>query len=244
MAKISPNSTTTELWRTVNTLRGNRQHRPIVLKQENGFTDNPVEAAEELAKAYSDRSATCSYPPSFQTIKAAAKRVSPGVSHNTGDVYNIDITLNELLWALDKGRGASTGPDMVGYLLLQRLPLSVKTTLLHLLNEIWRNGEFPASWRNAIVVPIPKSNCNDSGPDAFRPISLTSCMAKVFERIINRRLITELESRGRLDNRQHAFRAGHGTETYFAELERSLPTTDEHCLIASLDLSKAYDTTW
>lgn len=43
-------------------------------------------------------------------------------------------------------------------------------------------------------------------------------MAKLFERIINRHLITELESSGRLDKRQHAFRAGRGTDTYFAEL--------------------------
>lgn len=28
-----------------------------------------------------------------------------------------------------------------------------------------------------------------------------------------------------------------------AELEQSLPNVDEHCLVASLDLSKAYDTT-
>ncbi|XP_062715142.1 uncharacterized protein LOC134291426 [Aedes albopictus] len=69
-------------------------------------------------------------------------------------------------------------------------------------------------------------------------------MAKLLERILNRRLISELEAKGRLDKRQHAFRAGRGTDTYFAELERSLPTVDEHCLIASLDLSKAYDTTW
>lgn len=47
-------------------------------------------------------------------------------------------------------------------------------------------------------------------------------MAKLLERIINRRLITELESSGLLDKRQHVFRAESGTDTYFAELERSL----------------------
>jgi hypothetical protein len=133
---------------------------------------------------------------------------------------------------------------MVGYPLLQRLPLSVKTTLLKLFNKIWHNGEYPISWRSSIIVPIPKQSCHDNGLGEFRPISLTSCIAKLFERIINRRLITELESNGRLDRRQHAFRTGYGTDTYFAELERSLPNVNEHCLIASLDLAKAYDTTW
>jgi ribonuclease HI len=120
----------------------------------------------------------------------------------------------------------------------------VKNALLELLNRVWRNGVFPASWRTGIIVPIPKPNSSESGPAAFRPITLTNCIAKLFERIVNRRLTTELESNGRLDKRQHAFRAGRGVDTYLAELDRSLPNTDEHCLIASLDLSKAYDTTW
>jgi ribonuclease HI len=242
VGKISPSSTTTELWRTVNTLRGSRQQRTVVLKRANGFTEDPEEAAEELAKYYSERSATSSYPPPFQMAKERAEREPMDFSLNTDVVYNIDITLNELLWALDKGRGVSTGPDMVGYPMLQRLPLSVKVTLLELLNKVWHSGEFPTSWRNAIVVPIPKPNCRNPGTESFRPISLTSCMAKLLERIINRRLITELETTGRLDKRQHAFRAGRGTDTYFATY--LLPVEDEHCLIASLDLSKAYDTTW
>ncbi|XP_062542088.1 uncharacterized protein LOC134210084 [Armigeres subalbatus] len=155
----------------VNTLRGNRQQRPVVLKRVDGFTDDPKEVAEELAKVYCKRSATSSYPPSFQIAKAAAERRPIDFSYHNNN-------------------------------------------------------------RNAVVIPIPKPNCRDSGPNASRPISLTSCMAKLLERINHRRLITEFES------------SGHGTDTYFAELERSLPTTGEHCLIASLDLSKAYDTTW
>ncbi|XP_062542164.1 uncharacterized protein LOC134210157 [Armigeres subalbatus] len=242
--RITPSSTTTELWRTVNTLRGSRQQRSVVIKSADGFTNNPEEVAEELAEYYSKRSATSSYPLFFQKAKVVAERKPINYSPNTDDVYNADISLNELLWALDKGRSTSTGPDSVGYPLLQRLPPSVKIILLELLNKIWSEGEFPTSWRNAIIVPIPKSNCSDSGPAAFRPISLTSCMAKLFERIINRRLITELESTGRLDKRQHAFRAGRGADSYFAELEKYLPTADEHALVASLDLSKAYDTTW
>lgn len=67
-------------------------------------------------------------------------------------------------------------------------------------------------------------------------------MAKLLERIINRRLITELETSRLLDKRQHACPAGRGTDTYFAELGRSL-LCRRALLVASLDLSKAYDTT-
>lgn len=244
VAKISPNSTTTELWRTVNTLRGRRQHRPIVLKQKEGFTDNPSETADILAKHFSERSSTTNYPPLFQKRKEKIEQQSIDLSPNTNDLYNCDITLNELLWALDKGQSVLTGPDMIGYPMLRHLPLSVKTTLLEVLNKVWCSGIFPTCWRTATIVPILKPNCKTFEPDDFRPISLISCFAKLLERIVNRRLITELESSGRLDKRQHAFRSGRSTDTYLAELERSLPATDEHSLLVSLDLSKAYDTTW
>lgn len=36
---------------------------------------------------------------------------------------------------------------------------------------------------------------------------------------------------------------GRGIDSYFAKLEKSIPNVDEHSLIASSDLSKAYDTT-
>ena len=232
------------MWRTVNTLRGKRQHTPAVLKRSNDYTDNAEEVAHELAKHYNERSATSSYPPSFQMAKERAERRCVKLSTDTDDMYNSDFTLNELLWALDKDRSVSTGPDLVGYPMLKRLPLSVESALLELMNRIWCSGELPASWRTGTIVPIPKPNAHDTDPAAFRPITLTSCMAKVFERIVNRRLTTELESNDRLDKRQHAFRSGKGTETYLAELDRLIANTDEHCLIASLDLSKAYDTTW
>jgi exonuclease III len=244
VSKISPNSTTSELWRTTNALRGRRQHRSVMLKRGNEYTDKPGEIAEELAMFYDKISATSSYPTLFQKTKKEAEINFTDISQNSNEAYNTDITLAEFLWALDKGKGNSTGSDTVGYPMLQRLPLSVKMILLQLFNKIWHKGEFPSSWRKAIIIPIPKTSCQNNGPGDFRPISPTSCMAKSFERIINRRLITELERNGRLDKRQHAFRTGRGTDTYFAELERSLPVLDEHCLIASLDLTKAYDTTW
>lgn len=61
-----------ELWRTVNTLRGNRQQRPVILTRAISFTDNPEEIAEELASQYSERSAASSYPLSFQMAKSVA----------------------------------------------------------------------------------------------------------------------------------------------------------------------------
>ncbi|XP_065085548.1 uncharacterized protein LOC135707612 [Ochlerotatus camptorhynchus] len=48
--------------------------------------------------------------------------------------------------------------------------------------------------------------------------------------MVNRRLKQFLESNGLLDERQHAFRQGHGSSTYFAALEKDMDT----CVIKQL----------
>lgn len=67
------------------------------------------------------------------------------------------------------------------------------------------------------------------------------------ERMVNRRLVHFLESNGHLDHRQHAFRSGHGTGTYFATLGQVLhdaKAQEQHVELATLDLAKAYNRAW
>jgi len=56
-------------------------------------------------------------------------------------------------------------------------------------NEIWSGGDFPSQWRGATIIPIPKAGKNLSDPGNYRPIALTSCICKTFERMVNTRLV-------------------------------------------------------
>ncbi|XP_055603941.1 uncharacterized protein LOC129752175 [Uranotaenia lowii] len=65
--------------------------------------------------------------------------------------------------------------------------------------------------------------------------------------MVNRRLMTELEEKHLLDNRQHAFRKGRGTSSYFCELDEKIQKAAEqhmHVEFVTLDIAKAYDRTW
>ncbi|XP_065091912.1 uncharacterized protein LOC135712784 [Ochlerotatus camptorhynchus] len=71
--------------------------------------------------------------------------------------------------------------------------------------------------------------------------------AKVFERMVNRRLKMFLETNSLLNHQQHAFRQGFGTSTYFASLGDILKEAydqEHHAAIISLDISKAFNRTW
>lgn len=131
--------------------------------------------------------------------------------------------------------------------MLKYLSESGRSLLLRLLNNEWTRKTLPANWKHSIVVPIPKNSGYSNEPDSFRPISLTCCISKVLERMVNRRLIRYLEDGNYLDHRQHAFRPCHGTDTYFASLGQVLDDAlndNNHIEIATLDLSKAYNRAW
>lgn len=151
------------------------------------------------------------------------------------------------MWALDKGNGKSVGEDSIGYPMLRRLPFTTKCTLLNIINRIWKDGVVPDQWKTGLVIPIPKPGKNHKEVDRYRPITLLSCVGKLIEHMVNRRLITQLEGDKRLDRRQYAFRSGKGIDSYLADLENVIHEpleSGEHCEAALLDLSKAYDSAW
>ena len=64
-------------------------------------------------------------------------------------------------------------------------------------------GEIPKSWKSAIITPLLKE-----GKDvrSYRSVALTNSLCKIFERMINRRLVWSLEKENKIDTRQFGFR--------------------------------------
>ena len=58
--------------------------------------------------------------------------------------------------------------------------------------------------------------------NSYRPISISSCLGKVSERMINNRLTWWLETTGFLHKNQAGFRAGHRTEDQLFRLSQKV----------------------
>lgn len=128
---------------------------------------------------------------------------------------------------------------------LKQLPTEGLTYLTEIYNHIWNTKCFPNSWRNAIVIPISKPNRDILLPENYRPISLTSTLCKVMEKIIDKRLRWFLESSKFFCDIQSGFRRFHSTTDHLLLLESEIREAfceSQHLLMISLDIEKAYDT--
>ncbi len=46
------------------------------------------------------------------------------------------------------------------------------------------NSGIPLKWKKAKIIMIPKKEGMSKDPDKYRPISLTSCLSKLTERLL------------------------------------------------------------
>ena len=83
-------------------------------------------------------------------------------------------------------------------------PLYILTTLTTLYNYIWESGVYPDKWSEGIIQPLHKKGSIDE-PDNYRKLTLMACMGKIFESIINKRLVFQCEATNIIDPYQFGF---------------------------------------
>ncbi len=101
-----------------------------------------------------------------------------------------------------KTEGAA-GPDGIGPRVLQELQEEMAPALAAVFTKSMEEGEVPADWRDANVMPIFKKGAKSS-PSNYRPVSLTSVSCRVMESLI-RDAITSHLTANKLIKSQHGF---------------------------------------
>ena len=72
---------------------------------------------------------------------------------------------------------------------------SMMKIYLKFFNLIFNSGMVPESWTLGIIKPIYKNKGDPQHPENYRPISLLSCLGKLFTCIINNRLKNMLKKK-------------------------------------------------
>ena len=126
------------------------------------------------------------------------------------------------------------------------MPSQAKEYLLAIFNKFYKEAYFPDHCRPALVIPIPKPEKSRSIPTNYKPIALTSCLSKVFEGMINKRLLEYVKMRNVFAGVQCGFRKNKSTMNHLVWLEsevRKAFALGEQVVSVFFGLEKAYDMT-
>ena len=134
---------------------------------------------------------------------------------------------------------SAPGIDGIDYDTLSKLPVKYKLILLDLYNQMYWTGEYPDQWKTSYLHFISKSDGQN-----VRPISLTSCVCKLFEKIIKTKLEWWVEYTNILPTSQSGFRKGRCTIDSLADLTLNVEESfskNNDLVAAFLDISSAFD---
>ena len=138
----------------------------------------------------------------------------------------------------------ASGPDGVQNTVLKECAKHLAKPLCILFNKSMENGQLPLDWKRAIITPIFKKGTRSNAAN-YRPVSLTSQVCKVMERILKVHIVEHLETHNVISEQQHGFTKGRSCQTNLLEsLEDWTDILDEGkgLDIIYLDYKKAFDT--
>ena len=243
---INCNTPTAVVWNKIRKLQGKFVPEPLpVLSIGDSLVSDPREVAEVFGQHFAKISSPDNYSAEFKNIRDHTMIV-PLDSNNT-EAYNLSFTMEEFVNALQLSNPTSPGEDGILYAMVSHLPQPSKQFLLDTFNRMWHSNSSHESWKSSVIVPILKPGKNPSLPQSYRPIALTSCVCKIYERMVNARLVWYLESKQLLSNRQFGFRKNRNTIDPLLLLTREIQNAfakQQQTIAVFFDLAKAYDTTW
>ena len=159
----------------------------------------------------------------------------------------IDLTFTKEMIAKEIGNiksNSAAGPDHFPVILLQECAEELSEPLYLLWRHSLDSGDIASLFKNAIICPIHKPNTQRCHPKSYRPVSLTSHIIKVFERVLRSAIVKHLEDNNMLPKNQHGFISGrstlsqllHQVELMIREWEDGKATDTIY-----LDFAKAFD---
>ena len=206
--KANRKSSSKPLWDNVNKFRTGKSSKniPNLIFGDNGYESDKGKTelfAEILGETFNN---TNKFDETFdREVEYEVKKFK----QNDCDVNANSIplfTLSELDDCLSELRKGAPGFDKVNNLYLKNISEEFKLVLLKLFNNCLKEGKIPDDWKRSRINMIPKKSGLSNDPNEYRPISLTSCLCKLFERLLIKRTVDFLETNKILLNSQSGFR--------------------------------------
>ena len=98
--------------------------------------------------------------------------------------------ISDMMKSLDKRK--ANGPDEISCWVLQECAEELSTPLHNIFINSLSQGKLPNIWKRANIVPLYKKG-NRENPLNYRPVSLTSVICKIMEKLIRKNWVEHLE---------------------------------------------------
>jgi hypothetical protein len=152
--------------------------------------------------------------------------------------------VDDILQGIDVNK--AYGPDNISPRLIKEARPSIIKILTNIFNRSLHLSRFPLIWKRANVLPIYKK------AEAFftinyRPVSLLSILAKVFEKIVFKHMFNYFRDHFLISVWQSGFLPGSSTVTQLTEIYHQFckaVSNGKEIRVVFLDISKAFDRVW
>lgn len=154
------------------------------------------------------------------------------------------VTSGEVLKYFTSIKSKAVGCDGVSRTMLSFMIENLIPIITHIINSSLQTGVFPAMWRKAYIIPLPKIS-NPSLANHFRPISILPFLSKILEAVALNQISSYVFKNNLLSNFQSGFRPGHSTATALLKVTEDIRDGLENSrltVLVLIDFSNAFNT--
>ena len=141
----------------------------------------------------------------------------------------------------------ASGPDCIPVVVLKNCEPELSSISAELFNKCLKESCFPDCWKVLPVVPVFKNVGESCTAKNYRPVTILSVVSKVFEKLVNNRIVDHLEKCGLFSDFQYGFRSSRSTADLLTvvsdRIARAFYKSGATRAVA-LDISKAFDMVW
>ena len=159
-------------------------------------------------------------------------------------IEDIDFSIKDIEDAIGELQlHSASGPDDFPAIVLKKCKKSLSTPLYILWRNSLDSGLIPKYLLSQKIIPVYKKG-DKTQPQNYRPVSLTSHVIKIFERVMRKYLVQWLETHNLLSKHQHGFRKSKSCVTQLlAHIDSILNMLSDgaNADVIYLDFAKAFD---
>ena len=138
----------------------------------------------------------------------------------------------------------SSAKDFISMRIIKEAGDTIYPQLLHMVNTILKEGEYPSLLKVTKIIPISKPNKDCTTQAGWRPINLVPTLSKIVEKCILKQVLKYLKDNGFIHHTHHGLVQSKRTQTIVQEIYEMLLTSyekGEDTAFIQLDQSKVYD---